>query len=265
MVKDTKAFASVIMPNYMQTKQFDSFIRNLNFYDFHKIHALPIPKSDQDPGAKKHVKYRHPNFQRDKMDLVREIKRSTRKVRNAAAQQEKEMDSLNKKCERLEARTHYLEGHVQSYDRIVAEMERKIATLESAVYGHASDHPTTTTTYPPGRPTLLPPGSAVYQDASSIVLQSTNHLQPAIPLRTVTDESSSETILSIEPEMGTGLPKIPIKRDSVVPATDQRQMQSKRRKTEKLGAHVGSNDVVDLRPTPREDNVNAVENRQRLF
>lgn len=126
VVKDTKAFASEIMPNYMQTKQFDSFIRNLNFYDFHKIQPPPIPKSDRDPGAAKHVKYRHPNFQRGKMDLVREIKRSTRKVRNAAAQQEKEVEQLKSQVKKLEGT---IEEMLDSFFR----MEEKVARLESLV------------------------------------------------------------------------------------------------------------------------------------
>jgi len=130
-VKDTKAFASEIMPNYMQTKQFDSFIRNLNFYDFHKIHALPIPKSARDPGAAKHVKYRHPNFQRDKLDLVREIKRSTRKVRNAAAQQEKEVEQLKQKVRKLENTVASMGGKIAKFEIFMAQFTNTVNSTEN--------------------------------------------------------------------------------------------------------------------------------------
>jgi len=134
IVKDTKAFATNIMPNYMQTKQFDSFIRNLNFYDFHKIHALPIPKSDRDPGAAKHVKYRHPNFQRNKMDLVKEIKRSTRKVRNAAAQQEKDVEQIKHKVKKLE---NTIDIMVSTFQMEMSRMKKEITRLESIVQAQA--------------------------------------------------------------------------------------------------------------------------------
>lgn len=118
------------MPNYMQTKQFDSFIRNLNFYDFHKIHALPIPKSDRDPGAAKHVKYRHPNFQRNKMDLVREIKRSTRKVRNAAAQQEKEVEQIKNHVKELQ---ETIQDMARKFQVEMNMMKEKVNRLENMV------------------------------------------------------------------------------------------------------------------------------------
>lgn len=133
VVKDTKAFASEIMPNYMQTKQFDSFIRNLNFYDFHKIHALPIPKSARDPSAAKHVKYRHPNFQRDKMDLVREIKRSTRKVRNAAAQQEKEVEQLKQKVRKLEDTVVSMGEKIAKFESFMAQFTKSVHASENMI------------------------------------------------------------------------------------------------------------------------------------
>lgn len=274
VVKDTKAFASVIMPNYLQTKQFDSFIRNLNFYDFHKIHALPIPKNDQDPGTKKHVKYRHINFQRDQMDLVREIKRSTRKVKNATVQQEKEIDSLHKKCAALEASVKFMMEHVQKCNNTVSEMEHKIIRLESNFMYSSSRHHSTTSSDLPSifqeekavTTTLVP----VYPLSSSSPLQNTSQLsKPGASIASAavvvtTDESSASSDFSINAKIGV---IVPIEKQAVIPASDLRDAHNNKRfkMIEKLGSALSSS-MVNLRVPPlKQGTMFTGEMGQRLF
>ncbi len=68
IVKNLHDFTEKILPKYYKHNNFSSFIRQLNMYDFHK------KKSNQN----EHI-FHHNNFIRDRKDLIKTIKRKSKK------------------------------------------------------------------------------------------------------------------------------------------------------------------------------------------
>ena len=77
MVKKPNEFSQKVLPHYFKHNNFASFIRQLNMYDFHKT-------KDSNNGK---VFY-HPNFQRDKRALLRQIRRKTAGTSSAGGENE---------------------------------------------------------------------------------------------------------------------------------------------------------------------------------
>jgi HSF-type DNA-binding len=79
----TKSFVvflnlQLILPRYFKHSNFSSFARQLNFYGFRKMRSDPILTSDVDPNTAGHVRFFHEKFQRDKPELLQQIKRATK-------------------------------------------------------------------------------------------------------------------------------------------------------------------------------------------
>ena len=120
----------------MQTRQFESFIRNLNFYDFHKIHSLPISNSRRDPKSINYVKYRHPCFQRYKLDLVREIRRSTRKMKHGGSSyQEKDVEAIRNQVKKIENAVGEM---AEKFETEINKMTRAVQSLENIMKAQGS-------------------------------------------------------------------------------------------------------------------------------
>lgn len=74
IVKNPVAFAEHVIPIYFKHKNFSSFVRQLNFYGFRKVRVVdPEITGNVDP--KDWWEFRHDKFQRDRKDLLKEIKR----------------------------------------------------------------------------------------------------------------------------------------------------------------------------------------------
>ncbi|KAI8888075.1 hypothetical protein K501DRAFT_210857, partial [Backusella circina FSU 941] len=84
LVKDTNEFSKKILPQHFKHCNFASFVRQLNKYDFHKIR-------NSDDGQKlngdQSWEFEHSKFQRDRTDLLEEIRRKTpgKKKRNSSS------------------------------------------------------------------------------------------------------------------------------------------------------------------------------------
>lgn len=106
LIVDTKKFSETVLPKYFKHSKFTSFVRQLNFYGFHKIRIDPkalmlanenIP-SEENGG--KIVCFQHRYFQADQPKLLERIQRTTRQSPPIVAAdlpsstQQKEIESL---------------------------------------------------------------------------------------------------------------------------------------------------------------------------
>lgn len=67
MIKDVNKFEEIVLPRFFRHKKFNSFVRQLNMYGFHK--------SRRD--TTKSV-FSHSHFQKERTDLLKEIKRKNK-------------------------------------------------------------------------------------------------------------------------------------------------------------------------------------------
>ncbi|KAI9135889.1 HSF-type DNA-binding-domain-containing protein [Paraphysoderma sedebokerense] len=74
IVKESAEFAKTILPNHFKHNNFASFVRQLNKYDFHKVKREDLGlrnSSNTDPVWE----FQHPNFKKNRLDLLETIKR----------------------------------------------------------------------------------------------------------------------------------------------------------------------------------------------
>jgi hypothetical protein len=126
VVKNVEKFASIVLPQYFKHSNFSSFARQLNFYGFRKIKAEPILTSDYDARTACYVRFFHEKFQKDRPELLKDIKRATK----ADMQSKDEVDCLREEVCKLKECVHNMSTDC---DRKIAEMSydcnRRITAL----------------------------------------------------------------------------------------------------------------------------------------
>lgn len=155
-VSNIQRFSQELLPQYFKHTNYNSFVRQLNMYGFHKV-ASCASKDAKTKGAEIQVaEFAHPQFQRDKPDLMKHIKRrpaggdagSSLSSSNSVV-----LTSLNGKLDPMQmphGSAHYPHGnawHMQNsyYGHPGSTDQAPLRPLPvvqgTGVYGHPAEYP----------------------------------------------------------------------------------------------------------------------------
>eukprot|EP00565_Helicotheca_tamesis_P006800 CAMPEP_0185724730 /NCGR_PEP_ID=MMETSP1171-20130828/1123_1 /TAXON_ID=374046 /ORGANISM="Helicotheca tamensis, Strain CCMP826" /LENGTH=419 /DNA_ID=CAMNT_0028392651 /DNA_START=24 /DNA_END=1283 /DNA_ORIENTATION=- len=100
IIKDVDSFSTKVIPQFFNHKNFKSFVRQLNFYGFHKVKCDRIKKDAVlDKLEAKHSRFRHEHFRKGRPDLLEEIQKS----KHSAVASQEEVDSLKDEVRELKS------------------------------------------------------------------------------------------------------------------------------------------------------------------
>ncbi|KAM0747969.1 hypothetical protein T439DRAFT_87572 [Meredithblackwellia eburnea MCA 4105] len=77
-VLNPQEFARSVLPLYFKHSNFQSFVRQLNIYGFHKVHHPNAPGPSSGNQAEGPWEFKHPFFRRDSPDLLSQVKRKSK-------------------------------------------------------------------------------------------------------------------------------------------------------------------------------------------
>lgn len=116
IIKDQHLFTNIILPQYFKHKNFSSFVRQLNMYDFHKLRENSL-------------EFFHPLFQKGNTSSLCEIHR-----KNSESLSNKEtVQNLSMRLERFQSQQIEIESIIsnleKAYDGIVEQNQHLIEEL----------------------------------------------------------------------------------------------------------------------------------------
>mmetsp|Transcript_10135 Transcript_10135/g.12841 ORF Transcript_10135/g.12841 Transcript_10135/m.12841 type:complete len:330 (+) Transcript_10135:734-1723(+) len=130
VVKNVEKFAQTVLPQYFKHSNFSSFARQLNFYGFRKLKAEPILTADYDARTASYVRFYHENFQRNKPELLVNIKRATK----SDVQSKDDIDQLRHEVMESASKMDNMQVDFDhKLTEITFEMNSKIAALHGKI------------------------------------------------------------------------------------------------------------------------------------
>lgn len=120
VVKNVEKFASNVLPLYFKHSNFSSFARQLNFYGFRKLRTDPILTSDVDPRTACYVRFYHDKFQKDRPELLHQIKRATKSDQQSKDEVESLKGEVSKLKECIGQMNHRINTLTNEYEKVAA-------------------------------------------------------------------------------------------------------------------------------------------------
>ena len=124
IIQDQVQFWYDLLPMYYRHNNMSSFVRQLNIYGFHKMSSVENGTSDLD---KEEIQFYHPNFQRDKPELLQHIKRKVNSTRVVTVTQP--TISKSEELTKLLSEVNNIRGKQVNFDTQLSTIKQENAVL----------------------------------------------------------------------------------------------------------------------------------------
>jgi hypothetical protein len=122
VVKNSSKFAQQEIPKFFDHKNFASFSRQLNFYGFRKVpHKIIRIDKQYDKQSSRYVRFQNEYFKRGRIDLLKNIRRSTKNA-GVAQNQVQEVTDLKTKVSSLETQVTTMSREIELLQKQVRKI-----------------------------------------------------------------------------------------------------------------------------------------------
>lgn len=200
VIKNANRFAKEEIPKYFEHSNFSSFSRQLNFYGFKKVPQKSV-RIDQKSDEQSYVRFYNEKFKRGRIDLLRQIQRST-KTGGTTANQAHEIKALRDKVASLETQLSNMqydfEGLQNQVKSLLLYQQQQQQPQKSLQSNSTNSHPASSNV-----PYMNPPMSSNVQNGHGSSAGMNVHAQVYQPTQTY---SSGPSHTSLSPSSNSTPP-----------------------------------------------------------